>query len=443
MENTSFNDEELERPGLVLDQQTVNWNHKKSVYIAILTAYTLPVGLFCVYANYMYPAFRQWGYLFFGLTFCLVGTFVLVTLLRNWEVFMKDQILDASTHQKENFTPSPSTKIPESIFQTSEAAFVSDNGEEIEAQHISPEEIEDISAPFLDEIANLKNVLNQQESEFKKESSDLKTELLTFQNKSISLEEEVLRKTKELKEVSEEKREFFAKSERLEKELLVTKEHYQAQIEDKRKLLKEKEESILKQQFNLNKSEKLNKSLSERVSDLNFELKTLLELEEMNLPIRSRVLQSDSKIEESEPDTTLCKQSLRCLEILHEMQGGCSSSDYSVVDLRLLQEKFDLIETCLVLLYSPSLARVLYVNPFIKECSGLTTDRCIQDFDSLISSEKETWYQTIESLEENKENELHLNLKDIEMEGRISYVSTGVFKGNALLVALPVANKIK
>ena len=101
MENTSFNDEELERPGLVLDQQTVNWNHKKSVYIAILTAYTLPVGLFCVYANYMYPAFRQWGYLFFGLTFCLVGTFVLVTLLRNWEVFMKDQILDASTHQKE------------------------------------------------------------------------------------------------------------------------------------------------------------------------------------------------------------------------------------------------------------------------------------------------------------------------------------------------------
>ena len=152
MENTSFNDEELEQPGLVLDQQTLNWNHKKSVYIAILTAYTLPVGLFCVYANYMYPAFRQWGYLFFGLTFCGVGTFVLVTLLRNWEVFMKDQILDTSTQQKEHYSPSPSIQVSESVFQTSEAAFVSDNGEEIEAQHISPEEIEDISAPFLEEI---------------------------------------------------------------------------------------------------------------------------------------------------------------------------------------------------------------------------------------------------------------------------------------------------
>jgi hypothetical protein len=425
---------EVERPGLVLDTQTFNWGHKNILYYTIISIYTIPVMLFCIYANYKYPAFNSLGYVLFGVAFCAIGTFVLITLLRNWEIFIKNQ---ATIKKTELF--SHVEEVDEELNED-----IDDEIEPIESQHITTEEVENISTPFLDEIASLKILLEKQEESYRLEIETIESESGQKRQDFLKLEEELFVKRKEVLELAGEKKEGLSKSEHLEKELLAIKDQFRKQIEEKRNLLKEKEEVILRQNSKMDNSSKELSYLKERVTDLNFEIKTILQLDEMNLPLQEYTFDSSQ-------DEELSKYSLlrHSLDLIQSIKGGrrlnsnlTNSIKYSVFDLRALQEKLTDIDSCLLILYSHVLENVIFVNSIVKELLNVTAEHFMHGFNELIDCQRKEWKEVVTHVKRHEEKDFNLLLKDKQsneyrFESRLSIVHSGLFKGTILVVAIP------
>jgi hypothetical protein len=270
--------------------------------------------------------------------------------------------------------------------------------------------------------------------------------------------------------------------------LKIQEEHqtYQCSTEE---LMKNKESSsstlektVVEQRAVLEQKQHLIIKLESQVRDLNYEVKTLLQLGDMassegNIPnakhdnihpvldgftggdsamdidtlYQSMPTSSDKQIR-SPYDATLQMQ--HCVELAQNLVGaahlGSGNSRFSEVsvdsqalDLRRLADKFRSEISAPVLLYSPGEDKLLFASNQIQGLFGWSPDKVVNDFFNLLQEGREEWYRALDALNEQDEVQLRLVVKaksghDVMVYSHLAPIRSGVFTNHAIAVLYPL-----
>lgn len=200
----------------------------KSLYrrapVFVVMAYLVPVFIYSLYAVRHFSSAASWGILSLGLILSLFGSLLLILLLRHGELFMRR----CMEHVQEKKAPSPSLS--------------AENGDE-----------EQLLEHYETQLQELQKVLQETESlcqERELALQQMHEQNEKLQNHSGTLDEQVKCSSSEVEH-----------KDQLLKE-------YQQTIAEQRSVIEKKQQHILK--------------LENKVQDLNYEVKTLLQLGELS-----------------------------------------------------------------------------------------------------------------------------------------------------------------
>lgn len=224
---------------------------------------------------------------------------------------------------------------------------------------------------------------------------------------------------------------------------------YQATISDQRQIIEKKQQYVLQ--------------LEEKVHDLTYEVKTLLQVGDLQRPSEGQEkefkkersasyqaswasdLSSDDDMEEMNSssdhevrnfyDATV--QLRKCIGMAQKMTGaghlggenprflGLTQDSYAI-DLRRLFDNFQGETQSVVFVYSPNEKRLLFANNQVKGLLGWSPDRFVKDFPFLIQTGFAEWNSALKKLHSKPETHLRLLLKSRGGRDVLSYCHLGV-----------------
>lgn len=276
--------------------------------------------------------------------------------------------------------------------------------------------------------------------------------------------QEIEKKKEEILYLTLEIDKNLAQYETLFKEFSCYKVEAKEQFEQQHKLINELKETIAEQRAVIEKKQSLISQLENKVSDLTYEIKTLLHLAE-SMPTISRNPQSEQlmlyetpatysvETTESEPQQSINSPSdasiqlKRCLDIAQKMTGsshfgGSSrfrdiSVDNFALDLRRLCDSLRSENSSTILLYSPKEEALLFANNQIKHLSGWSPEKFVQNFSEIVQDGMEEWKQGIAKLSAKSESKIRLVIKtrtgqDILVQCHLGMIPTGIFRHNII-----------
>ena len=372
------------------------------------------IYLVCTLLLSVFP-WRSWGAMTLGLFLGSIGSVLSFLLLKQWEKNLKNSRVPA-------FAPPLPAMLPEeNPFHSTE------NFEELQsALHDSQ-----IKQKELVEELNTKNeVIHKLENEkqlFETRIEDVYRELNSSQSES---EEDLRRKTVLLSE-------------------------YQETINQQREVIQKKQEQITE--------------LENKVRDLNYEVKTLLQLAEVEKPPKKNreydSQQSESKANDEIKNSTVSYNHLvktpeeassqlkRCIDIAQKMTGanrfgnGNSrfrdmSMDNYALDLRRLFDSLGSENSSPVLVYSQKENRLLFANQQTKNLLGWSPEKFIQNFPNLIQEGQQEWQKGIGDLTLKEETKSRLLLKtksgqNLLVHCHMGIIPRGVFRNHIVAVLYP------
>lgn len=214
----------------------------------------------------------------------------------------------------------------------------------------------------------------------------------------------------------------------------------------------------------LEKKQQLTGLLETKVSDLTYEIKTLLQLAEAHSgsiygDVQPSAHSTFTQEQEDTPAPTPERQirtsdeaSLqlkRCLDIAQKITGSNrfnsqfnpfldSPADSFTLDLRRLCDSLRSENSCTILLYSPKENQLLFANNQIRSLTGWSPDKFVQNFNDIVQDEA-SWRQGITSLTMRSEAQIQFSLKtrsghDIIVKAHLGMIPTGIFRQHAIAV---------
>ncbi len=249
---------------------------------------------------------------------------------------------------------------------------------------------------------------------FNQETTPLATVGEPFLEEVKKEREESLRAIDKLQEekcaIEQEKQTVEKEMERLKSEVLQLK---MGSIEALRQ--KERELQDLKKQLNahrhqIDEKQTLLQTLQGKVSDLTFEIKTLVEL-------HNRTEESSKKESSPSPLKESGQRMLkRCLDISKRHVGsnlfhGIDGNQSLSLDQRRLFDAFLEEKGGIVFYFSPKEGKILFVNTVVEQLIGCSPDTFRFDFGKLIVGSEEVWRQGVQQLSKSAESEFNLALK--------------------------------
>lgn len=400
-------------------------NHPLTAYSWVLFAYLVPIILYGGYAVRNYSASGSWTTLSLGLVLSLFGSVLIILCMRQWELTMRNRV----------------------------AALLSKNG--AGAQSLALRAVEQGSSTAETELSQ--HAILQ----YEKQVQELQQELNTLETNWQQREEEVQQLLEEYQTLKQESGQIDQQMRSSSNEM-AHKEHllqeYQQTITEQRSIIEKKQQYILK--------------LENKVQDLNYEVKTLLQLGDMqntamangekekqsphpvmdvfNTPYTSHEdleeiyqslpMSSDKKVH-TPYDAAM--QLERCIDKAKKLTGashlaGSSSRflDLSVdsyaIDLRRLFDSFRNENSCGILLYSQQEQRLLFVNNTIKTLLGWSPERFVSDFEQIIRQSAPEWKHALTQLQGKNETQARLLIKaksgeDVLVQCYLGVVTEGVF----------------
>lgn len=241
-------------------------------------------------------------------------------------------------------------------------------------------------------------------------------------------------------------------------------EHQQRDIHELHDVNAEQKNVIEKRQQQIN-------HLETKVSDLTYEIKTLLKLAETN--ISNLGLDSSSNMTSfrkegegggfaavDEPvfvpgnrqintPEEASLQLKRCLDIAQKITGSYrfnshtshfaeGTTDSFTIDLRRLSDRLRIENSCTILLYSPKENQVLFVNNQIKIALGWNPEIFIQNFNEILQNSN-AWRQGISSLSTRSEAQIQLPFKtksgtESLLHVHLAMIPTGIFRQYIMVI---------
>lgn len=409
----------------VIIRKKTDFGRRQGVLGAILLCYFLPLVLVNVFGLFVK---NGWFLFSFGLFIAILGTIIFFLRLFYWE--MK-------------------------------------NGTEI-ALVVPIKEEKKLQADSSKAIAERKvEVQPIVENAFQKDLSDC-------QIQQVQLLKEIEEKNNAFQLLCSEKEQLARHIQSILQEFSSYKSTMQEQIQQKEILIREGKEALLAQEALVEKLEQQIESLESKELDLTYEIKTLLQLINIDSQTQSplappphlsiepeasyfppcyslddpglldrdhdlpyAVPQFQSLAIETTPfpllspstqlaqeNTGAAVQLKRCLDIASKMTGSANLNSLArirefpvesyALDLRRLCDSLNNESQCIVILFSLKENKLLFVNHHVKNVLGWSPEKFIQDFREIIHKTDDEWKATISLLTSQPETKLKLCLKTKE-----------------------------
>lgn len=398
-----------------------------TILAIVILLYLIPITLISNYGRLFMPADKGWNLLAFGMLCSTLGTLILFWLLC----------------QKESEEVEINPNEEEVLIQNQKSEAITSLEEEAANSNANSQ----LAQEYLDSYNELQKLFEEKTSELTKIQDELieKQELISqFQQDQESLE-------KQLKIV-------VNGSDEQQKELI-------SRIENQDKFLIQSQKTISELREDMDKKLQQIASLETKVSDLTYEIKTLIqlaEIENQTMPIYANgpldFSQTPSFDFDEEPlclpekqvknDEQAAIQLKRCIDIAQKITGASyynkSNSrfkdlavDNYTLDLRRLFDSLRMENASALIFYSQKENKVLFINNQSKSLLGWSPDKFVQSFLDIVDPSLDGWKQAISSLSIKNEAVTHLKMKNksghtTPVSARLGIIPTGIFRHHVL-----------
>lgn len=400
------------------------YKSRYSLLAIVIALYLLPIMLLSSYGKLYMPVQKGWNLLSFGLFCGAIGTLLLFWLLCRW-------------------------------------------GSQIEVQEdLQNEESKDSSDIIEEPVQETVYV----DETLKKAFEELQEAYAEGQIQKNNLENELQAKNEELQNLQHECHQLHQQVDRFAVEKDDYQKSIQYELEKQKKLLADSQKTISEQREGIDKKLQQIAHLESKVSDLTYEIKTLIQLAEIEnqsmagLSIHQNIsndalstslghIELDDEItclpeKQVKNATQGAMQLKRCIDIAQKITGanhynnGSSrfkdlAVDNYTLDLRRLFESLRMENASVIVLYSQKENKVLFVNNQSRGMFGWSPDKFVQSFADIIESGKDSWKHGIASLAIKNEAQVSLKIKTksghvMDVNALLGIIPTGIFRHHVI-----------
>jgi len=434
--------------GIMQRSHPLSFNHRQAIYATILVFYLLPIVIFSKHSIALMSVNKSWSVLCTGLLISIFGSVILILLIRNWELLVRSRL---TTALEARVAQHSLTHPPYPEEEDSTVSFSS----HLHDDKITPLRPEGLTLSNEEQISTLEQALNQSQQRLLQLSEELKNNnhelhVLTNENQEYK---------RQLEQFQKEFEEYHLKEQNSFQQREVTLVENQHTIAELRQRLEEKESHILE--------------LETKVRDCHYEIRTLLQLEDVESASQLAEKENGSQSLHptldtfpsnniSEPDIEALHQQQptasdrqvrtpydaileleRCIDIAQNLKGAIHLNDGSsrlrdslgadnyAIDLRLF-DRFHHDTSSPIILYSPNENKLLFASNQITGITGWKSEEFVHDFHHLIQHGTEKWKETIRNLDGKNHQEVPLVLntksgQDVLVHCYLNVIPSGVF----------------
>ncbi|WP_155117382.1 hypothetical protein [Neochlamydia sp. EPS4] len=399
-----------------------SYSSRYTILLIIIAFYLLPIMLLSSYGRLYMPVQKGWNLLAFGI-FCssigLLGIFwMMCRLSHKAEHGTRDTHLSAL--EASEFSPKQSNIV----------------------------ELDMTQAKALEDLQEQHNELHEH---------------------VLAVQKDLEAKTKELLEREQNNQHLQEKLSASAAEYEMSKQAYESALDQQKLLLVDSQKTITEQRECIDKKLQQIAQLEIKVSDLTYEIKTLIqlaEIENQSMPIYSSLPLEQagsiypplSDIFEEEisclPEKKVRNsiqaniQLKRCIDIAQKITGAShyynTSSrfkdlavDNYTLDLRRLFDSLRAENASAIIFYSQKENKILFVNNQCRSLLGWSPDKFVQSFNEIVEPSKDIWRQGIASLAIKNDNHISLKMKSkagaqVEVHALLGIIPTGIFRYHVL-----------
>lgn len=274
------------------------------------------------------------------------------------------------------------------------------------------------------------------------------------------LEESLDLKNQELQATQEEVARFRKLSEDSDNEKVLFRDSLEEQLVEKNSLAEEQAKTIDALQHDLETSRQKVEELEIKTADLSYEIKTLLQLSEIDEPIKEdlfELLESEPTYEAEEVAAVSSQristaqeaatQLKRCLNIAQKITGyQIRDGRYpeipvsnAALDLRHLFDNLRCEHSATILFYSKKDEKLLFANNQTKTLLGWSPDKVIQDFEDITLEGSEEWEKATRQTNPKADTQLSLKMRTkqgepLEIKALIGTIPSGVFRQDLIAI---------
>lgn len=204
----------------------------------------------------------------------------------------------------------------------------------------------------------------------------------------------------------------------------------------------------------LHQKQQMVEQLETQINDLRYEIKTLLQLTEVDY---SKFVMEPAKDSASKLSSTPTFQGVvkreeeaklllkRCIDVAQRISSGYRSGSQglstipSALDLRRLIDALKEESGALVLLYDPKDKKMLYASKEAKNLLGWAPETLAHDFQEIAEEGFSFWERAVEQLDSKPQTSLVIGLKtkggeELPFNAFLSGISSGIFRSYAVAV---------
>lgn len=393
-----------------------------SLFISVVVFYLIPVLFFSGYSIGMMSPNKSWNVLTAGLLLCVVGAVLFLILIRRWELLFTRGALKSIRQD-----PAPSFDI-------------------YPIPHLS----------------------------FEEDGQGYETLQMALQKAQEDLE----LKSQELLQGQEEVERFQKQAQKSIQDLAEYKFFSEEQLNQKSLLIQSLQQRLSELQHDLDTRNDKISQFESKIRDLSYEIKTLLQLNECEIkdaekskkispidnsrgfvvkePIHQYSSEEENspivemKVHDADEAMLLLK---RCIDIAQKLAGAnyygsdagrsreASPQSYAI-DLRRLFDSLRSENASMVLVYSPKEDKLLFVNNQSRTVLGWSSEKFIQDFQSIIQKGTVEWKNALVQVSSHYETQTKVLMKtktghEIPVQCLLGMIPMGLFKGYIIGILYP------
>lgn len=272
---------------------------------------------------------------------------------------------------------------------------------------------------------------------------------LPYKEQIDSIQHELAEKEREIQSMTEQLTHALGEHQEIKEKLTEVLETSAQKEEEARKKIEALElESHQKMQTS--------KQLENQIHDLRYEIKTLLQLTEVDYdklgmePAKKEEVVPEPVAPPPQPKGSMRSRLTRCIDIAQKITAGYHSSslrslslDPYAFDLRRLSDALRQENGALILVYSPKEERILFANGETKSLFGLSPEQFAQDFTEIAGTDFMTWKSGVTQLLTKSEVNMTVEFKtksqgSIALNVLMGPIPTGVFRSLVIAILQPL-----
>lgn len=292
-----------------------------------------------------------------------------------------------------------------------------------------------------------------------------KLSLEEAQQAQIRLLQEIDILTEDLLQSSINRKQDQQHLEKIKSEIEQLRDSSSQHQEQQQRYIREQQGTIAEQKTLVEKKQQQIGLLEAKVNDLTHEIKTLFQFAESRaesllspippedppLPIEHPQVPQPTQHEENpaQPNQEALHLLKRCLDIAQKIMGSQrfgsqlysfleSPADNYSLDLRRLCDRLRGETNGTILLYSPKEHQLLFASNQVKELTGWSPEKFVQNFGEILH-DKTTWNRGVEGLARHNETQTKLSLStrsghSVSLQAHLGMIPSGIFRNHIIAV---------